>query len=104
MGEQMALYSSSASGREWEEIFEKKQIALSNWDRKASPFWIVRLPASPLAHDDNLKCGDCAPHGFSFATLCLLGLGLGVGHPWATQAPPKGHARATQAPRKGRFG
>jgi hypothetical protein len=32
-----------------------------------------------------------------------LGLGLGLGHPWATQAWPKGHASATQGRSKGRL-
>jgi len=31
-------------------------------------------------------------------------LGLGLGHPWVTQGPPKRHPRATQGPPKRRFG
>jgi hypothetical protein len=32
-----------------------------------------------------------------------LGLGLGLGHPWATQGPRKGHPSVAQAPPKGEF-
>ena len=36
-------------------------ISQQGW---ASPFWIVRLPAAPLAHDDSLRRGGFAPRGF----------------------------------------
>jgi hypothetical protein len=88
MGEQMALYSSSASGCEWEKIF----------DNSAFGYWLLAF---------GQKKQHAAKHGaFTLQpSACLgLGLGLGLGDPWVTQAPPKGHARATQAPSKGRFG
>lgn len=30
-------------------------------EQRASPIWVVRLPAAPLAHDDKLKRGNFAP-------------------------------------------
>ncbi|SRR5579871_1091952 len=41
-----------------------------------------------------------------FATLCLLGLGLGLGlrGPWVAQAWPKGHPSVAQGRPKRRFG
>jgi hypothetical protein len=39
----------------------------------------------------------------SVATLCRVGLGLGLGDPWVAQAWPKGHPSVTQGRPKGRF-
>jgi hypothetical protein len=38
-----------------------------------------------------------------FATLCRLGLGLGLRHPRVTLGPPKGHPSATQGSPKRRM-
>jgi len=70
----------------------------------------------PIAHDDSLRRGElCAaqrslgsateiPLRFvflGFATLCLLGLGLG--DPRVTQGSPKGHPSVTQGSPKRRI-
>jgi hypothetical protein len=65
-------------------------------------FWIVRLPAAPLAHDDGWMRGDLwAARHIETTTLCRLGIGIGfgppLGHPRATQGPPKRHASVSQA-------
>src|SRR6185437_3425173 len=62
--------------------------------------WSLKISIQPSAFSNQPK--ERAPRGapgfarpgiFSLATLCLLGIGFGIG-------PPKRHARATQAPPK----
>src|SRR5579864_3603899 len=109
----MPYHPAPPQGREAVLIFENLAVSDQHsafsqhgW---ASPFWIVRLPAtspqqakSALAGDpdfaarsrDSLLRGDhCATRHQRVATLCRLGLGLGLG---------LGHPRVTHGSRKGR--
>jgi hypothetical protein len=36
---------------------------------RASPIWIVRLPAAPVAHDDKLRRVDFAPRSLKIAVI-----------------------------------
>jgi hypothetical protein len=66
-------------------------------------------PAAPQGVEakifENLAASNwqLARTGSDLRPSACLGLGLGLGGPWATLGPPKGHARATQAWRKRRF-
>jgi hypothetical protein len=59
-----------------QKLFEKK--AASNWQLVLSQKGPVLGPWQRIV------------------TLCRLGLGLGLGHLWATLGPPKGHPSVTQ--------
>jgi hypothetical protein len=79
----MALYSGCASGCEREKIF----------DNSAFGYWLLAFGQKSNSMRGEGRC-------FHFATLCLLGIGFGIGwrlgHPSVTQGSRKGNPSAMQ--------
>jgi hypothetical protein len=66
------------------------------FDNLAFGYWLLAFGQKNQQRTRRSMC-------FHFATLCRLGLGLGLRGPWATQGPPLGHPSVTQGSPKGRM-